>query len=120
MLKREKHFLDGATLHVSITQDNSTSPLTPLEDIQELRTIEVAGISLKTTEDSIRNFFENTRRSGGGDIENIELYAGKGVAVVTFLSAESKYFGLNLIMELDYSILTLWYRFQPTRVPFWK
>lgn len=107
MLKREKHLLDGAALDVSVTQENSTSPLTPLEDIRELRTIEVAGISLKTTEDSIRNFFENTRRSGGGDIENIELYSGKGVAVVTFSSAESKYYSVTLlfwvksVMELE-------------------
>lgn len=50
----------------------------------------MTGLASTTTKDSIVNFFENTRRSGGGEIENVDFTPDKGYAVVTFISAESK------------------------------
>ena len=88
MLQRDQHSLDGSILSV-IPSDN-TDGLTEEEQIQESRTIEVTGLASTTTKDSIKNYFENTRRSGGGDIEDVEFMPEKGYAVVTFLSTESK------------------------------
>ena len=88
MLQRDKHSIDGAVL--SVSQSYINSGLTDKEEIQEARTIEVTGLASTTTKDSIVNFFENTRRSGGGEIENVDFTPNKGYAVVTFISAESK------------------------------
>ena len=88
MLQRDKHSLDGATLTVNVS--NSSCPLSDKEEMQESRVIEVTGLGSSTTKDSIINFFENTRRSGGGPTENVEYHPEKGVAVITFESVESK------------------------------
>jgi len=88
VLQHDKHSIDGAAL--SVSQSYTTSGLTDKEEIQESRTIEVTGLASTTTKDSIVNFFENTRRSGGGEIENVDFMPDKGYAVVTFISAQSK------------------------------
>ena len=46
--------------------------------------IKVIHLPDKTTEDNLRLFFENTRRSGGGDIVNIEYKKDDATAVITF------------------------------------
>ena len=88
MLQKNKHTLDGATL--SVTASNNTCGLPDKEEAQESRTIELTGLAPKTTKDSIEMFFENTRRSGGGDVEHVDFTPGQGIAVVTFVKAESK------------------------------
>ena len=88
MLQQNKHSLDGANL--SVTACNNTCGLAEKEDAQESRAIEVTGLGPKTTKDSIEMFFENTRRSGGGDVEHVDFTPGQGIAVVTFVKAESK------------------------------
>ena len=57
---------------------------------QESRTIEVTGISAKTTKEAILNFFENKKRSGGGEVESVDHDSDQGTAVITFTTAESK------------------------------
>ena len=52
------------------------------------RVVEVSGLSPQTTEDAVCNYFENTRRSGGGDIEHMDIQRESGVAVVTFVQLE--------------------------------
>ena len=94
VLQRKQHSLDGAVLTVALS-DVAVGLTTDNEEIQESRIIEVAGLVSTTTEDSIKNYFENTRRSGGGEIENVEFTPEKGCAVVTFLSAKSKFKGRN-------------------------
>ena len=42
------------------------------------------GIYDVTSKDTLSFYFENTRRSGGGDIEDIGYEAGSGVAYITF------------------------------------
>ena len=44
-----------------------------MEDLQEdcEMILEVRGVSPSTSEDTVMVYFENTRRSGGGDIKNI-------------------------------------------------
>ena len=44
--------------------------------------IRVSGLLARTTDDSVLNYFENSRRSGGGDISTIER--NDGVALITF------------------------------------
>lgn len=46
----------------------------------------IRGFSQNTTEDALKNYFENTRRSGGGDVEEVSI---KGYwARIKFESAE--------------------------------
>lgn len=44
--------------------------------------LEVRGVSSKTSEDTVMMYFENTRRSGGGEIKSIE--PGDGVFYIIF------------------------------------
>lgn len=37
-----------------------------------------------TTQDSLRFFFENTRKSGGGDVEDVEYDKDTASAIITF------------------------------------
>ena len=90
MLQRKQHFLDGALVTVELSR-NATAGIPDEEKMEESRTIEVTGLSSTTTKDAIRNFFENTRRSGGGEISDVEIVTEKGCAVVTFLLAESEW-----------------------------
>ena len=89
VLQRRQHFLDGASLAVKV--DALEVEQTDQKDMEDSRTIELNGLAPITTEDSIRNFFENTRRSGGGDIDSVEFNPEDGFAVITFMSAESEF-----------------------------
>ena len=89
VLLRRQHCLDGASL--AIKAGVPATEQTDQEDMEDSRTIELNGLAPTTTEDSIRNFFENTRRSGGGDIDSVEINPEEGVAVITFMSAESEF-----------------------------
>jgi len=57
------------------------------EELEEGITIIVSGISPSTTEDAVSNYFENARRSGGGEVYNIE-YNDHGDAVIKFLEVK--------------------------------
>ena len=89
MLQSQQHCLDGASLAVKVSV--LAAEQTDQEDMEEYRTIELNGLAPTTTKDSIRNFFENTRRSGGGDIDSVEFNPKEGFAVITFMSAESEF-----------------------------
>ena len=89
MLQSQQHCLDGASLAVKVSV--LAAEQTDQEDMEEYRTIELNGLAPTTTKDSIRNFFENTRRSGGGDIDSVELNPKEGFAVITFMSAKSEF-----------------------------
>lgn len=83
-----EHTLDGATLTVT-PRSTAVEPCNEKE-AQESRTIEVTGLSATTTKDAISNFFENKRRSGGGEIESVDFNSDQATAVITFTKAESK------------------------------
>ncbi len=89
VLQQNKHILDGVTL--SVTACNNTCGLPNKEEAQESRTIEVTRLAPATTKDSITMFFENTKRTGGGEVEHVDFMPDLGIAVVTFVKAESKY-----------------------------
>ncbi|XP_053407527.1 protein mono-ADP-ribosyltransferase PARP14-like [Mercenaria mercenaria] len=50
----------------------------------ETDTIEARGFSESCSEDTLRFYFENTRRSGGGDIKSFTMNRDKGFAHITF------------------------------------
>ena len=52
--------------------------------------IKVTKLPPETTEENITLFFENTRRSGGGDVENVDLDLDNGTAIVTFAEEDGK------------------------------
>lgn len=78
VIQREKHVLNGATLDVSTEMPDNC------------KTIMVTGLSSITTKDSLWNYFENTRRSGGGCVESVEIQRDNGLAFVTFEDASGK------------------------------
>ena len=83
-----EHTLDGATLTLT-PRSTAVEPCNEKE-AQESRTIEVTGLAATTTKDAISNFFENKRRSGGGEIESVDFNSDQATAVITFTKAESK------------------------------
>lgn len=89
VLQNDKHFLDGTALNV--TASNKTCGLPGKEEAQESsRVIEVRGLAVTTTKESIWKFFEDARSSGGGEVEHVDYTPEQGIAVVTFKKAESK------------------------------
>ena len=90
LLQREQHSLDGALVTVALSR-NARVGIPDEEKIEESRSIEVTGLASTTTKDTIIHFFENNRRSGGGEISDVEIVTEKGCAVVTFLLAESEW-----------------------------
>ncbi|KAL3865248.1 hypothetical protein ACJMK2_006863 [Sinanodonta woodiana] len=50
------------------------------------KTVEVRGFSMKTSQELMEMYFENSRRSGGGDLEEVKI--SDEVAYITFIEAE--------------------------------
>ncbi|KAL3863575.1 hypothetical protein ACJMK2_005326 [Sinanodonta woodiana] len=67
---------DGA----SVAEETEKTPKHP----ETPRMIRVCGIAKSISKDALEMFFENTRKSGGGDIENLEWERKKGEAFITF------------------------------------
>ena len=88
MIKLDQHILNGATLHVSLELlDNAENTS---------KTIQITGLTAQSTEDSIRNYFENERRSGGGEVEAVTFRPEENVALVTFKDVEGEFFTVSL------------------------
>ena len=69
------------------------TPPKPANDkpiIGEIKTVIVTGISSHTTDSTLQFFFENKKRSGGGDIESFQRTEPQ-VAYITFTSAQGNY-----------------------------
>ena len=83
VIKHDQHILNGATLHVSLELlDNAENTS---------KTIQITGLTAQSTEDSIRNYFENERRSGGGEVEAVTFLPEENVALVTFKDVEGEF-----------------------------
>ena len=88
MIKHDQHILNGATLHVSLELlDNAENTS---------KTIQITGLTAQSTEDSIRNYFENERRSGGGEVEAVTFRPEENMALVTFKNVEGEFFTVSL------------------------
>ena len=66
--------------------DENTIPVEVEADI--LPMIKVSNIPQGSSEDLLTNFFENKRRSGGDDIDEIEYDEGTRTAIITFKDPE--------------------------------
>ena len=55
------------------------------------RSIEVSGIGRGTTVEHLRLLFENQRRSGGGEIDEVEYDDEETTAIITFTDAHGQY-----------------------------
>ncbi|XP_021354328.1 poly [ADP-ribose] polymerase 14-like isoform X2 [Mizuhopecten yessoensis] len=58
-----------------------------IDDQEDLSTIEVHGMSQNTSCDTIQFYFENKRKSGGGNIKEFDFDAEKVIAIITFEDA---------------------------------
>ena len=64
------------------------------EEVEDRFTIIVSGLKSTTTRDTVFYYFENARRSGGGDVLNLD-YNDQGDAVVTFQEVKGTYFEIT-------------------------
>ena len=79
VVEKDKHTLNGANLEVTKEKHKEAA-----------KTIMVTCLAAKTTEDSLWNYFENPRRSGGGAVESVNIQHETGTAFVTFEDADGK------------------------------
>ena len=89
VLLRKDLKLGGNLLKVRPVPEETISPdttPTPGTSSEDGTTVEVRGFKPETTEDALLYFFENTKRSGGGDVENVTLLPERKLARVTFCS----------------------------------
>lgn len=82
VVEKDKHTLNGANLEVTKEVAEKHK--------EAAKTIMVTCLAAKTTEDSLWNYFENERRSGGGVVESVTIQRETGTAFVTFKDADGK------------------------------
>ena len=92
-VEHSPHTLSGVSLQVSLYEetedgchDNFDENTVGKDGSNDIIII-VRGILPSTSEDAVVNYFENTRRSGGGKICNID-YTEDGEAIITFLEVK--------------------------------
>ena len=100
-MEREEHTLDGASLKVVLGKSEH-NVITEETSSCDSRIVEVTGLASGTTEDVVCNYFENTRRSGGGEVESVEMKPELNMAIVMFKKAG----GSEIISLLLFSFQT--------------
>ena len=95
-VEHSPHTLSGASMHVWMHEefedenpddfDEHTVGEGGFTDENDIIII-VSGILPSTSEDAIVNYFENSRRSGGGEVSNCH-YTDDGEATITFLEVK--------------------------------
>ena len=66
------------------------------EEVEDKLTIIVSGLRSTTTKDTVFDYFENSRRSGGGEVLNVD-FNKQADAVVTFQEVKGTYFEITLL-----------------------
>ena len=89
MVKETQHRLRHGTVFIEEENLNESWELEQklpedFADIKETKAILVEGLNAKTDQEMVELFFENTKRSGGGEITNIQMNQGLGSAVIWF------------------------------------
>ena len=92
--------LDAARLmsHGNLTLLGAPLSVVRLNDIYEgldhescrPKAIKVQGIHKSTSESYMHVFFDNRRKSGGGEIEHLDFDTEEGTAVIVFKDADSE------------------------------
>ena len=95
-VEHSPHTLSGVRLQVSLYEepedenhddfDETTVGEDGSIDENDI-TIIASGILPSTSEDAVVNYFENSRRSGGGETSNID-YTDDGEAIITFVEVK--------------------------------
>ena len=70
------------------------------EEVEDKLTIIVSGLRSTTTKDTVLFYFENSRRSGGGEVLNVD-FNEHGDAVVTFQEVKGTYFEITLLDNIE-------------------
>ena len=84
-----RHILYGASLQVSLFEGLEDEIRDESEENMDENdiTIMVSGILSSTSEDALICYFENSRRSGGGEVSNIDS-TEDGETIITFLEVK--------------------------------
>ena len=69
------------------------------EEVEDKLTIIVSGLKSTTTKDTVLFYFENSRRSGGGEVLNVD-FNEQGDAVVTFQEVKGIYYEITILLIL--------------------
>ncbi len=90
--------LEGAQLMIQRytpqSPNNTPQPPPATQQPPDPRRVVVDNIDPGAINEYLILFFENRKRSGGGEIENVYIDHGKGRAVIVFKEAEGKASGL--------------------------
>ena len=74
-----------------ITDDEEASPESSSDEHElESCSIEVSGVNKETSQETLKMFFENRRKSGGGQIEDVWFNKSNGNYIITFKNREGK------------------------------
>ena len=77
-------FLDFEKLVNKVNSRNLDEMQLSVERIKACDSILISGLSAQVTKDTITLYFENVRRSGGGDVKDVVLHKDTNSAVVYF------------------------------------
>ena len=81
------------TVHRSATEklhDTNGSHVSVSTSSAKARTIKVKGLTKQIDKEQLELYFENTSRSGGGEIETVQLESD-GCAMITFIDAKGEF-----------------------------
>ncbi|XP_076470235.1 uncharacterized protein LOC143300446 [Babylonia areolata] len=67
--------------------DHSSSEVTKMAQVNDAQMIMVWGLNPSTTDESVKYYFENTRKSGGGPVETVERLK-ESTALVCFMNTQ--------------------------------
>ena len=97
VVEHKPHQLDKLHIDVSWVDEEESGPTEEAGNVvdresaaripepERTLTFSVSGFSPRTTEDTVRHYFENVRRSGGGEITELNYSTEECVAEITFL-----------------------------------
>ena len=102
IVEHSPHNFAGLSLHVSLFEEADPEDSDMDLDYEETRmdegstdstgiTIIASGMAPSTMKDAVRNYFENSRRSGGGEVCDLS-FTDDGDALITFSEVEGNRF----------------------------
>ena len=80
--------IDGVPISVSFPPSPASEQEPTPEPEEPKATVKISGISSQLSEELLRIFYENPKKSGGGDIADVQMCLNQGCAYVTFVNPE--------------------------------
>ena len=93
ILKTKTHTFESHELQVSSLESHrQTTKANEIagENLEATCAILVQGLNSNIGNDVIEMFFENTKRSGGGEIKQLQVFPKEGRAIIWFADVEGK------------------------------